>query len=226
MSKLCSSYFSSSGSWVAPAGVTYVYLLGHGGGSGGGGARSSATSGNSAWGGQSTVPVLLRVAVTPNTSYTITIGTGGAGGPGGPTGTPYTPPGAGNDTTFGTATFIGAPIGATAISSNYQQLPTSAMAGQVWYVPQTNYSSFSGYEHGPPRGTASGTFVGGQPGTPGMGSSIPSGAGGNGNNAGVGSNGANANGFGGGGGGGGGGSTSGGAGGSGAPGQLWVIWVE
>lgn len=53
--------FSSSGSWVCPAGVTSVLIL----------AGRSSTSGNT-----NTGNVPLLATVVPNTTYTVTIGAG------------------------------------------------------------------------------------------------------------------------------------------------------
>ena len=90
--------YTSSGSWVCPAGVTKVYVSGAGGGAGGGGGRlgtggQSGGSGGGGGGGAKCDRVSLTVAT--GTPYTITIGAGGAGGAGGAAGA------AGGTTSFG-----------------------------------------------------------------------------------------------------------------------------
>ena len=219
MSKLCSKYFSSSGSWTAPAGVTQVWVLAQGGGGGGDGGRNT-TFGTSA-GGYGTIPVFLQTAVTPNTSYTITIGAGGTGGAPRVSGTSNG--GAGGDTTFGSLlTFSGA-NGATST------VPTAKLGlvyGSCNAVGTAAVYSTSGFvRQKGTMGTSSGSYNGGRYGAPGYYGSV-GGTGGNGNNAGTGTNGSNGTGFGAGGGGGGSGSTAGGSGGNGSGGQLWVIWIE
>lgn len=73
------AYFTSGGTWVAPAGVTNVLLIGAGGGGGGGPAYSSSGSAGGA-GGSGSIQVTGYADVTPGNSYTVAIGTGGAGG--------------------------------------------------------------------------------------------------------------------------------------------------
>ena len=68
---------NSTQAWVAPVGVTRVDVVLVGGGGGGGGASGTSQNGGGGGGGG----VLMRtLAVTPGTSYTITIGAGGASG--------------------------------------------------------------------------------------------------------------------------------------------------
>lgn len=75
------TYFTSNSSWVAPAGVTKVFVTGIGGGGGGQGQSSDMNCrGEGGGGGQFVVRQL--VSVTPGQSYTVTIGTGGVGGGG------------------------------------------------------------------------------------------------------------------------------------------------
>lgn len=76
--------FTASGSWVCPRGVTEVILHGVGGGGGGGGGSRNAagTTNPSGAGGGGALLGVARVAVTPGTTYTVTIGTGGTGGAG------------------------------------------------------------------------------------------------------------------------------------------------
>lgn len=112
--KLTSELFTSNGTWTCPAGVTEVLLQGVGGGGGGGGAAGSATGGENGIGGSGGGGALFgtaRVAVTPGTSYAVTIGTGGSGGAAGAAGSNHGSNGNdGGDTVFGStlATFYGA----------------------------------------------------------------------------------------------------------------------
>ena len=222
MSKLASKYFSSSGTWTAPAGVTKVLVLAHGGGAGGNGGRNA--TGDQSLLSASTTPYLVELTVTPNTTYTITIGTGGTGGVARTTSTATA--GAGGDTTFGALwTFRGGfpdsgYYGSTAGPSG-QTIDIGHLSGRSYY----EYKLFSGFVNGlSTLGTSSGSYTGGQAGPPGYYGSV-GGTGGNGNSSGTGGTGGNATGFGAAGGAGGNG-TTGGAGGSGAPGQMWVMWVE
>ncbi len=221
MAKLCSAYFSSNGSWVAPAGVTRVWVFAHGGGSGGSGGRN-ATS-DTPYGGFGTFPYMRNADVTPNTSYSITIGAGGTGGAGRTSGTQNG--GVGGNTTFGALlTFAGGAIPSSGIATAANVLgQVSCNAVSTGYGGGIVYSGYVNFTS--TQATTSGSYTGGFSGGPGYTGSVP-GAGGNANNAGTGANGTNATGFGAGGGTGGGGSTAGGSGGNGAPGQLWVIWVE
>jgi hypothetical protein len=74
---LVKKYFTASGSWVCPAGVTNVILVGAGGGGGGGNGGTGSTEWAGGGGGGS-IEQVSYVDVVPNTSYTITIGAGGA----------------------------------------------------------------------------------------------------------------------------------------------------
>jgi len=225
MSKLVSAYFSSNGTWTCPAGVTRIMVIGQGGGAGGSGGINIPSS--SSLGGGGTSLVIRWITVVPNTTYTITIGTGGAGGVPRTGGTHNGFVGGG--TTFGSLmTFAG---GLKTISSG--EVPTNGYAGLICSHPSKSIDTSqavytSGYETVSTLtsgGTSSGTYWRGLPGLPGDTGSV-AGTGGNGNNAGTGTNGGNATGIGAGGGGGGAGSVAGGSGGSGAPGQLYVVWVE
>ena len=74
--------FTSSGSWVAPAGVSSVNALVVAGGGGGG----NGSYGGHGGGGAGGVRYVTSQAVTPGTTYTVTIGAGsGAGSSGSPT---------------------------------------------------------------------------------------------------------------------------------------------
>lgn len=73
--------FTSSGSWVAPAGVSSAEILCVGAGGGGGGTDASVNTNNSSGGGGGGGAVKkITVAVTPGTTYTVTIGAKGTGG--------------------------------------------------------------------------------------------------------------------------------------------------
>ena len=70
--------FTSSGTWTAPAGVNAAQVILVGGGGGGG-----QSSGNAAGGGGGGGAVVTRnLAVTPGTTYNVTVGAGGQGGAG------------------------------------------------------------------------------------------------------------------------------------------------
>jgi Bacterial Ig-like domain (group 2). len=73
-----SQTFSSSGTFIAPAGVTSVSVQCWGAGGGGGGSATNKSGGGGGGGGAFTVN--NSVSVTPGTSYTITVGSGGTGG--------------------------------------------------------------------------------------------------------------------------------------------------
>jgi hypothetical protein len=71
--------FASSGNWTCPAGVQKVLVMVIGGGGGGQGNRRQSTfssAGNSGGAGGYGAGIL---AVTPGTTYTVTVGAGGAG---------------------------------------------------------------------------------------------------------------------------------------------------
>jgi len=73
--------FTSVGttSWTAPAGVTAIDVLVVAGGGGGGAVRSASSFAAGAGGGAGGIIYQTNYAVTPNTSYTVTVGAGGAG---------------------------------------------------------------------------------------------------------------------------------------------------
>jgi len=220
MSKLCSAYFSSNGSWTAPAGVTKAIIIGQGGGQGGSGGRNA--TGDQAFGGVGTTPYAIEVSVVPNTSYAVTIGLGGTGG------VPRTAAtqngGTGGSTTFGALySFSGGVSGFSSFSSFPCNgfVPVTGANGSTAVVMY--HSGFEVRNSQTTGGLTVSSYQGGGTGAPGYAGSVP-GTGGNGV-VGTGVNGGNASGFGAGGGGAGAG-TTGGTGGNGAPGQLWVIWVE
>jgi hypothetical protein len=68
--------------WTAPAGVTFVTLLGRGGAGGGGGGswNNAANVDGAGGGGGGAVSIPFGIGVTPGGQYNITIGAGGAGG--------------------------------------------------------------------------------------------------------------------------------------------------
>lgn len=128
--------FTISGSWTAPAGVTAVQVMGvgagGGGGQGGGGGNANgANTGGTGGGGGGGSPLgSFFVSVTPNSVYTVTLGTGGPGGStstglsAGQSGTD------GTDTTFvGTGvslTFKGARGGSGGEPGTLASIPTAA----------------------------------------------------------------------------------------------------
>lgn len=74
--------FSSSTTWVVPAGVSKIIIQGIGGGGGGGGGSLNSASGNTSGGGGGASGLMgdKTVTVTPGETLTITIGGGGGGG--------------------------------------------------------------------------------------------------------------------------------------------------
>lgn len=127
--------FTANGTWTAPDNCFAVELEGCGGGGGGGGATPAGTvNTESATGGAGGGGAQLGrriVAVTPGTSYTVTIGAGGTGGAASTAG------GAGGDTTFGAlATFAGAG-GGTSSSSSSSNTARATLGG----LPVANVSA-------------------------------------------------------------------------------------
>jgi hypothetical protein len=70
--------FTSSGSFVVPAGVKTLYVSGVGGGGGGGGANGATNAGSG--GGSGAFAIESMITVIPGNTYTVTIGGGGSGG--------------------------------------------------------------------------------------------------------------------------------------------------
>jgi len=94
---VASQFFTSSGTFTAPTGVTTVYVTM----AAGGGAGSGADGGAGGRGGGAAGGCLIKYpyAVTPGNNYTVTVGTGGAGGWGNGA--------AGTDSVFGDLTVLG-----------------------------------------------------------------------------------------------------------------------
>lgn len=130
--------FTASGSWVAPAGVFSVNVLAVGGGGGGGGTTGSSGNLQLAGGGGGGGVYDGPLAVTPGTTYTVTIGTGGAGATSG-TGASSN----GTNTTFGS--ILTAPGGQGGVSCN---------GNGNFVAPSTNPGGSSG-GHGWSKDTAS-----------------------------------------------------------------------
>jgi hypothetical protein len=229
-------YFTSSGSWTCPSGVTSVIIVAAGGGGGGAGGYGGNPAGGGGGGGsaQQTGCVL----VTPSDSYTITIGAGGTGGTGGANGDN---PGAvgnnGSTTTFAlSATVLFACVGASGGGTEYDSTnPGNNLAGTTFDTASMGGTGGSGGGSGTAGSNGYiGTYSGGSGGA---GAGSPDGGGGGGGGAGPQGNGGNGapgednNGYSasantGAGGGGGGGNTGGigGNGGNGGSGYLYIIY--
>lgn len=234
-------FFDSNGSWVVPAGVTQVFLIGCGGGAGGhGGAKGFLNS--LPFGGPGSPPTLKKIAVVPNTTYNITIGAGGAGAAGRTSNGQATAGSPGGMSSFGSlASFEGASARVqTATGTSYTStapvtMPT-VVEGAYWFSNGPfNYSGQSGISINPTAPYGQDVYMGGGGGGSGYGSQTSTGGsqGGNGSPAALstnGLNGSNASSTNYGAGGGGGGSTNTGTkagdGGNGAGGFICVIWVE
>jgi hypothetical protein len=91
--------FTTSGSWVCPAGVTSVAVECWGGGGGGGSSNSAAANRAGGGGGGGGYSKSVSVAVTPGNSYNIVVGSGGLAGSAGAGG-------AGTSSTFNGATVV------------------------------------------------------------------------------------------------------------------------
>ncbi|MEI6821055.1 MAG: LamG-like jellyroll fold domain-containing protein, partial [Bacteroidota bacterium] len=83
-SSTTTGFYSATGTWICPAGVTSVnvYLWGGGGGGGSWGGGIPTTYANGGGGGGGACSVNTNVTVVPGTSYTVTVGSGGAAGSG------------------------------------------------------------------------------------------------------------------------------------------------
>jgi hypothetical protein len=73
-----SQFFSASGSFVVPGGVTAVNITMIGGGGGGGGGH--ATVGGGGGGGSAMAVLEVPMTVTPGSTLTVTVGAAGGGG--------------------------------------------------------------------------------------------------------------------------------------------------
>ena len=125
--------FTSSGSWIKPAGKTAVYVLAVGGGGGGAsGGRSSSSFGRGGGGGYGAAhSARWMLASTLAGTVTVTIGSGGAGGTAIASGTTSVE-GAlgadGGDTTFGTVIrAIGGPQGKAYDGTNQFRVPVGVV---------------------------------------------------------------------------------------------------
>lgn len=138
-----SDVFTASGTWTCPPGVTEVILHGMGGGGGGGGgAGTGVTSqGQGGGGGGGALVGRVKVAVTPETAYTVTIGAGGTAGTAGAAGGNGGTGGDGGDTTFGAlATFYGAAGGNSGFINGTSSSFTSGgppRRGMAWTTANT-----------------------------------------------------------------------------------------
>lgn len=96
-------YFTSSGTWTCPEGVTNILVIAAGGGGGASGGPGYSGGGQKGGGGGGgSLQQTGYVTVTPNTTYTITIGAGGTGGAAGSTGNQGSPGSNGGSTSFDT----------------------------------------------------------------------------------------------------------------------------
>lgn len=209
--------FTSNSMFTVPAGVSQLLLIGCGGGQSG--QAGWGTGGQLSSGGKSTIPALRVITVTPNTTYTITIGYGGP-----PTSVRNGSVGSsGGDTTFGgLATFYGAfTIPANSDANTGVQPSPGNTTQKISYGWQFAAGAYNGTVFPYYGGAGGGAGITGPGGAGGGGTTEPNG-GGDGVAAG-------ATNYGAGGGAGGsdpGGLTGGGIGAAGAPGFLTVLWVE
>jgi len=247
--RLTSIVFNSNGSWLCPAGVTKVLVSAMGGGAGGNGG-TTGSAGVAARGGSGGLGVTLQtriIDVVPNTTYTITIGTGGTGGaistagnPGTNTsfgalmvwkGCPSTPTEPSTLSVYRSTTFFSSPHYYQDNGSPYEAIYSCPGAfgnnGLNTSAFLTAYPGKLGLQ--PPTPTNPGSTAGGSGGQ-GLNGEGLAGLGGTGvvaGNGGAGTNAAANSGAGGGGGAGGGSTTKlGGIGGDGGSGKLIVMWVE
>jgi len=155
--------FTSDGTFVAPTGVTKVYLTMVAGGGGGCGANGSYGGGG---GGSGSFLINYPFTVVPSSTYAVVVGAGGAGSAYG-----YYTPGTGGSTSFSTVSTVGGTGGGQGGST-----PGGGGAGGV----SVKTSKFDGDKGGNNNGTSGGvgavsvfssTVAGGindgTPGTPG-----------------------------------------------------------
>lgn len=135
--------FTSTGTWTAPSNCSSVEVFLVGGGGGGGGVTSANDWVSGGGGGGGGGVVRRTIAVTPGTSYTITIGGGGAGGTNGATAGAV-----GGDTTFGSlvTAFGGGGACSFTDSTNTMVLGTArATSGSLsWGQQSFGATSFAG----------------------------------------------------------------------------------
>lgn len=98
-------------SWTVPAGVRWLHVVAWSGGGGGGGSTASDRGGSGGGGGGYFDGLC---AVTPNSSYTVTVGQGGAASADG-----YTAAGAGGNSAFGSCFMINGGVGGTTAPSPF-----------------------------------------------------------------------------------------------------------
>jgi hypothetical protein len=72
--------FTTSGTWVCPAGVTTIQFEAYGAGGGSGGGNNASNKRGGGGGGGGAYALHNAVTVVPGTTYTITVGTGGTAG--------------------------------------------------------------------------------------------------------------------------------------------------
>lgn len=238
---LQSQVFTSSGSFVVPAGKTVLMatIFGGGGGGAGGGGYNASTSGGGGGGGAGSLPITMPILVTPGETLTITVGSGGSGGIGGGNAIDGTN-GANGDPSYilRGATILATGGGGTRGTGNGTGSGGSGAGGQGGFNGFTfETTGGSGGADSTAGGSGSAGYsgaVGGSGGT----SSSANGGGGGGGGAGTGAGGAGGNGSGGagsngvnygsGGGGGAGGQASafagGGNGGAGRFGNVTLVW--
>lgn len=166
LNRIVRQEFNANGSWTCPAGVTQVLVYGMGGGAGGGGGANATSSagGSGGYGGMGCVlqPVILNV--TPNTTYSITIGSGGAGGTNSAIGSPATSlGGAGTNTSFGALMiWRGAPTNTT--TGIYQHYIANTVGIYTTDFNNTDNRFLQGTQSTAPNtsfaGTASASYIG------------------------------------------------------------------
>ena len=107
---LSSQTFTSSGTFVVPAGVNHVYVIGCGGGGGAAGGCFQSSNANACDGvpGGGAALAMHAMSVTPGDSLAVTIGAGGTGGSPAAGSTGYGSSGtAGGDSSFNGVVFYG-----------------------------------------------------------------------------------------------------------------------
>ena len=136
--------FSSSGTFVVPAGVTTVQVEAWGGGAAGGGNTTSADGGGGGGGGAYSKTTGVSVTGSPN--YTVTVGAGGAGTTGDGA--------AGGDSWFGSATTVMAKGGAGGISGTLVSGAAGGAGGST--AASVGTTKFSGGNGGSGRNSSTG----------------------------------------------------------------------